>query len=142
MSSQSVRQIDWLDYQVKFVKVDKLELVKVHRILVYQWRLHSTLFTMVFRFFLFNCAATPEGLGGWVQLLIKNLIPYKPKRQLALERSCQYPKIVVCTIADRCNSQLSKDPVCRTMHLFNSNQFKGMQIEVINLKVSFFIDQQ
>ena len=35
-----------------------------------------------------NCAATPEGLGGWVRLLTRNLIPYKPKRQLAWERSC------------------------------------------------------
>ena len=53
------------------------------------------------------------------------------------------PKIVVCTIAGGCISQLSKDPVCRTMHLFNSNQFKGdRQIEVINLKVSFFIYQR
>ena len=86
------RQTDWLDYQVKVVKIDKLELVKVYQILVYQWRLHSTLFTMVFRFFLFNCAATPEGLRGWVRLLIRNLIPLiQPKRLLAWERSCQYP---------------------------------------------------
>ena len=33
-SSQADRG-DWLDYQVKVVKIDKLELVKVYQILVY-----------------------------------------------------------------------------------------------------------